>query len=188
MKQELKYIQSLEVARAKEASILKAVRDQQRTICHQVRARTEALEEPIMVEDSNNNAVQEWSAENPDLIHSIESSGNKPLSIPKPIPTPGAATNQAGSPSMGPNNADAGGSGGENAVAVDSAIGNEGTGESNGDAKVGSEVQPNTATTAPVSHRPTTATSMLVPASPVSVSVRRQLASVCGGKPPLSRV
>ena len=187
MEQELKYIQSLEVARAKEASILKAVRDQQRTIRHQVRARTEALEEPITVEDSDDDALQEWSVENPDLMPSVESSGNKPSSVPRPIPTPGAATNQAGSPSMGPTNVDAGGSGGENPVAVDSVVGTEGTGESNSDAKVGLEVQPNTTTTAPVSHRPTTATGTLVSAFPVPVSVRRQLAPVCGSRPPLSR-
>ncbi len=89
---------------------------------------------------------------------------------------------------MGPNNADASGSGRNNAAAVDSVVGNEGTGESNGDAKIDSEIQPNSATTVPVSHRPTTATSTLVPVSPVPVSVYRPLAFVCGGMPPLSQV
>ncbi len=46
-----------------------------------------------MVKDSNDDALQEWSAENPDLMHLVESSGNKPSSIPRPIPTLGAATN-----------------------------------------------------------------------------------------------
>ncbi len=59
MKQELKYFQSLEVARAKEASIFKAVQDKQRTICHHVCACTEALEESIIVKDSDNDALQE---------------------------------------------------------------------------------------------------------------------------------
>ncbi len=41
---------------------------------------------------------------------------------------------------MGPNNANAGKSGGENAITVDSSVGNKRTEESNVDAKVGFEV------------------------------------------------
>lgn len=83
-------------------------------------------------------------------MHLVKSSGNKPSSIPKPILTPGMATNQAGSPSISSNNANASGSGRENAVAIDSAVKNKETRESNGDATVGLEVQPNIATTASI--------------------------------------
>ncbi len=41
---------------------------------------------------------------------------------------------------------------------------------------------------APVSHWPTTAIGMLVPISPVHVSVCRPFAPVCGGRPLLSLV
>ncbi len=121
-------------------------------------------------------------------MYLVEFSSNKPLSIPRPISTPNAATNQAGSPSMGSNDANAGGSGGKNAVAVDSVVGNKETRELNGDAKVGLEIQSNSATIAPVSHRLTTATGTLVPASPVPVFVCHPLALVYDGRPPLSRV
>ncbi len=73
-------------------------------------------------------------------------------------------------------------------VTVDSAVGNKKTGESNKDAKVGLEIQPNSATTALVSHWLTTATGTLVPVSLIPVSVYRLLASVCSGRPPLSQV
>ncbi len=89
---------------------------------------------------------------------------------------------------MGPNDAVAGGSGRENTVIVDSAVENEGMGESNEDIKVGLEIQPNSATTAPVSYRPTTATGTLVLASLIPVFVCRPLAPVYGGRPPLSRI
>ncbi len=92
-----------------------------------------------------------------------------------------------GFPSMGPKDANVDGSGGENTIAVNSALGNERTGESNGDAKVGSKVQPNIVTMAPVSHRPTIATDTLVPASPIPVSICRPLALVCDGRLSLSR-
>lgn len=74
-------------------SIFKAIRDQQQTICYQVCACTEALKDSIIVEDFNNDIFQEWLAKNPDLIHSVESSGNKLLSILGPISTLGVATN-----------------------------------------------------------------------------------------------
>ena len=73
-------------------------------------------------------------------MHLIKSSGNKPLFILKPILTPDVATNQAASPSMGSNNANAGKSGRENAVAMNFIVENKETKESNGDAKVGLEV------------------------------------------------
>lgn len=53
---------------------------------------------------------------------------------------------------MGLNNANAGRIGGKNAVIVDSVTKNKGTEESNEDAKVGSEIESNTATMALVSH------------------------------------
>ncbi len=134
----------------KEASIFKAVQNQQRMICHQVCACIKALKEPIIVQDSDDNVLQEWSAKNPDLMYLVEFSGNKPSYIPGPIHTPGAAINQVGSPSIGPNNANTGRSGGENAVVVDSAIGNEGIGKSNADTKVGSEIPLNSAITAKI--------------------------------------
>ncbi len=62
-------------------------------ICYQVCTYMEALEEPIMVEDSDNDILQDVSAENLDLMNLVESSGNKLLPIPRPIHTPGMATN-----------------------------------------------------------------------------------------------
>lgn len=73
-------------------------------------------------------------------MHLLESSGNKLSSIPRPIPTSGATTNQTNSLSIGPNNANVGGSDRKNAVTVDSAIGNKGIEELNEDAKVDSEI------------------------------------------------
>ena len=46
-----------------------------------------------MVKESNNDTFQELFIENPDLMHLVESSGNKLLFISRLIPTPGAATN-----------------------------------------------------------------------------------------------
>ena len=62
------------------------------------------------------------------------------MSISRPIFIPNAAINQVGFLSMGPNNTNTDKSDGENAIAVDSAIGNKGIGESNRDIKVGLEV------------------------------------------------
>ena len=73
-------------------------------------------------------------------MHLVESSGNKPLSISRPISIPGAVTNQAGSLSMSPNDANAGGNDRKNAVVVDSTVKNKETKESNEDAKVGLKV------------------------------------------------
>lgn len=90
-------------------------------------------------------------------------SSNKPSSIPRLIPTPGTATNHVGSLLISQNDANVGGNSRENAFVVDSTVGNKEMGESNRDAKVGSEVQPNRATTAPTSHQYTTAISLLYP-------------------------
>lgn len=125
MKQKLKYIQSFKVTRAKEASIFKAIRNQQQTICHQLCAYTKALEELIIIKNFANDALQEWSAKNPDLIHSVKSSGNKPLSIFRSILILGAVTNQVDFPSMDPNNANTSESDRKNAVVIDSTIVNK---------------------------------------------------------------
>lgn len=99
-----------------------------------------ALKKPIIVENSDNDALQEWFAKNLDLIHLVESSGNKLLSIPGPIPTSSTATNQVGFVSIGFNNANVSRSGRENTIAGDCTIGNKGTEKSYRDAKVGLEV------------------------------------------------
>lgn len=93
-----------------------------------------------MVEDSNNDILHEWSVENLDLIHLIESSSNKLLSILGPILISGTATNQVGFPSICPNNVNTSKSDGKYTITMDSTIGNKETGESNEDAKVVSEV------------------------------------------------
>lgn len=93
-----------------------------------------------MVKDSNNNIYQEWSAKNLDLMHLVKSSNNKPLSIPRLIPTPDAAINQVGSLLIGLNNANIGKSSRENTIIMDFPIRNKGMEESNWDAKVGLEV------------------------------------------------
>lgn len=121
-------------------------------------------------------------------MHSVESSSNKPLSIPEPIPTPGGITNQAGSPLMSPNNTNAGRSDGENTIAMDFVVGNKGMQESNEDVKVSSEVQPNTTITTLASHQPTTIMSILVSISPVLDSICRPLAFISDSRPPLSWV
>lgn len=69
-------------------------------------------------------------------MHLIESSSNKLSSIPEPIPTLGATTNEVSSPSMGLNDANIRRSSRKNAIAINSLVGNEGTEESNGDAKI----------------------------------------------------
>lgn len=121
-------------------------------------------------------------------MHLVKSSGNKLLSILRLIPTPNAVTNQTDSLSMGPNNANISGNGGENMVAIDFAIRNEEIGELNRDAKVGLKIQPNTTTMAPISYWPTTTIGTLVPVSSVPVSVCCSLAPVYNGRPPLSWV
>lgn len=62
------------------------------------------------------------------------------MSIPKPISTPDVITNQVGSSSIGSNNTNAGKSGWENAVVVDSVVENKRIEESNKDAKIHLEV------------------------------------------------
>lgn len=146
------------------------------------------MEKLIIDENSDDDALQELSAKNPNLMYLVESSGNKPLAIPGPIPTPGAAINQAGSSLIGPNNANIDKSVGENVVAIDSIIGNKETEESNEDIKVGLPVQPNIAIIALAFYGSTTAKSILVSTSPVFVSVCHPLAPVCSSKPLLTRV
>ena len=90
MESELKYIKSLEEARGKEASILKAVRKQQRDIRHDFRDQSVALDEPVMVDDSDEDAIAEWVTANPEVVPPVEPAGNKQTS------GPGAAANQAG--------------------------------------------------------------------------------------------
>lgn len=68
---------------------------------------------------------------------------------------------------------------------MDFAIGNEGTGESNGDAKVGLKVKPNIATMALVSYWLTTTTDTLVPTFLVPISVCRLLIFIYSSRPPL---
>lgn len=121
-------------------------------------------------------------------MYYVKYCGNKSLSILGLICPSGAVTNQAGSLSIGPNIATDGKIGGENAVAVNSAVGNKETRELNGDAKVGLEVQTNTAITILVSYRLTIAIGTLVPTSPVLIFVCYQLSPVCSSKPPFSRV
>lgn len=89
-----------------------------------------------MVEDSDNNALQEWSTKNLDLMYFIEFSGNKLSFILGSIPIFGITTNQVGHLSISPNNNDTGKNSGENAVTVNYAIENKGTGESNRNIKV----------------------------------------------------
>lgn len=91
---ELKYIKSLEKARAKEASILKALRKQQRDIRHDFRDRSGALDEPVMVDDSDEDAIAEWVTTNPEIVPPVEPAGNKQTS------GPGVAANQAGFTAM----------------------------------------------------------------------------------------
>lgn len=98
------------------------------------------MEEPIIVEDSDNDTLQEWTVKNPDLMSSLKSSGNKPLFIPRPISISDAVINQTGSLSMRPNDADIDESGRENTITVDSTIKNKGARESKEDAKVGLKV------------------------------------------------
>lgn len=98
------------------------------------------MAEQIIVEDLNDDVLQEWSAENPDLIYSVKSNSNKPLSISKPISAFGMTTNQANSLSISPNNVNAGRSGEKKAVIIDSALRNKKAGESNRDAKIGLEI------------------------------------------------
>lgn len=83
---------------------------------------------------------------------------------------------------MSLNNANIGGSGKKNTIAINSVIKNEKTRKSNGDVKVGSEAQPNTVIMALVSNRPTTATSTLVFTFHISISVCCLLAPICGNK------
>lgn len=94
MESELKYIKSLEEARAKEASILNAVRKQQRDIRHDLRDRSGTLDEPVIVDDSDDDAITEWVAANPEFVPSTEPAGSKQTSGPR------AAANQAGSTAM----------------------------------------------------------------------------------------
>ncbi len=157
-------------------------------ICHPVHACMEVLEELIMVEDFDNDVLQEWSTKNPDLIYLIESSGNKLLFFPRPIPIPGAGINQVGFLSMGPNNVNAGRSDRENVVVMDFTIRNKRIRKSNKNAKVGSKVQPNIVITALVFYWPTTTTDILVLVFSIFVSVCHPLILVCGGRPLFSQV
>lgn len=121
---------------AKETSILKAVQDQQQTICYHVCAYTEFLKESMIVKDSDTNILQKWSTKNLDCLHSVKSSSSKPSSIPKWIDIPGAVINQTGFLSMGPNIVNVSKSSRKSTMVVNSAIRNEGMGELNGDTKV----------------------------------------------------
>lgn len=58
-------------------------------------------------------------------MHFIKFISNKPLPIPRLIATLSAATNQAGSLSIGPNNTNTGGKDGKNAIAINSIIKNK---------------------------------------------------------------
>lgn len=89
---------------------------------------------------------------------------------------------------MGLNNTNTDGNDGENAVTVDSTVRNEEMRESNRDAKIGLEIQPNIATTTPVSYWPTTVIGTLVSVFSIPIFVCRLLTPVCGGRPLLSRV
>lgn len=82
----------------------------------------------------------------------IKCSGNKSLSILGPISTPDTVINQASFLSIGLNNTNIGKSDIENAIAVDSIVGNKRKEKSNRDIKVGLEVQSNITTTVLVSH------------------------------------
>ena len=119
-------------------------------------------------------------------MHLVGSSDNKLLSIFKPIPTPNAVTNQVVSLLISPNNVNIGGSSRKNIVAVNSAVENEGTKESNRNIKVGLKVQPNMTTTASTSHWLTTATNTLVSVFFIVIFVCCQLASICSSKTLLS--
>lgn len=121
-------------------------------------------------------------------MHLVGSSDNKLLSIFKPIPTPNAVTNQVVSLLISPNNVNIGGSSRKNIVAVNSAVENEGTKESNRNIKVGLKVQPNMTTTASTSHWLTTATNTLVSVFFIVIFVCCQLASICSSKTLLSWV
>lgn len=111
----------------------------------------EALKKLIIVEDSDNDAFQQWSTKNLDLMYFIKFSGIKLSSILGLIPTPDMATNQVGNLSIGPNNTNISQNSRENAVGIDSVIENKGIKESNRNIKIDLEVQSNITTTALVS-------------------------------------
>ncbi len=73
-------------------------------------------------------------------MHLVESNSNKSSSILKLIPISGMVTNQAGSPSIGPNNTNVSRNSRENMVTIDSAIRNEEIEKLNRDIKIGLEV------------------------------------------------
>lgn len=54
---EIKYVESLEVQRANEARILKAVRTQQRDLDYQLRRRQTAVEDPVVIPDDSDESV-----------------------------------------------------------------------------------------------------------------------------------
>lgn len=98
MEQEIRYVESLEVARADEARTLKAVRDKEREIRHQLRDRTDALDKPIIVDDSDEDGMNEWAAGDQKVVKSVNPAGYKQS------PNSGAAVNKAGSTKVGVNN------------------------------------------------------------------------------------
>ena len=151
-------------------------------IYYQVQACIKAIEELIIVEDYNNNALKEWFTQNPNLILFIKSSSNKLSSIPRLIPTSSATTNQVGSLSISSNNVNIRRSARQNAFIKDSAIENKEIGESNEDAKVDLKIQPNIVIIAPIFDQPITATGMLMPSFFFSIFVCRQLTLIYNGK------
>lgn len=85
MELELKYIQDLEEAWAKEANILKTVRKQQQLICHDLCDCLDALDKPVVVDKSNSNddnAIAKWVAANPEYPPPVALIGNKRSSSP----------------------------------------------------------------------------------------------------------
>lgn len=89
---------------------------------------------------------------------------------------------------MGQNHINTSTSNRKNAFAVNFAIWNERTEKSNKDAKIGSKIQPNTATIALVFNWPATTICKLVSTFPIPVSVYHLLTAICDGRLLLSQV
>lgn len=117
MEQEMRYVESLEVDRANEARILKALRDQQRDIRHQLRDRMDALDTPLVVDDSDEDGMSECAAGDQEMVPSVKPAGDKHS------PNSGTAANKAGSTKVGSSYGGVANASGSKAV--DSGAGND---------------------------------------------------------------
>ena len=85
MESELKYIKSLKKAWTNKTNIFKDVHKQQQDSCHYFCNWLGVLDKPVIVDDSNDNAIAKWVAANLDIIPFVDSPSNKQTFGPEEV-------------------------------------------------------------------------------------------------------